>query len=396
MKLKNLSVIYYLSLFAIIALGFLNPTNRLDLMLEIMLVGYILWIIKKGKDLTNKFFFKPFSVTACLSIPFILVFLVTSWRNSLELRTYLIHEPVSETYRSDLDDFLKTYYLMQRGQEYYLSFSQAVTENAFKGYVAQNLWAWRMPTVFYFWKMIPGPAGISIYVAFLLLAALALHAVYRILARLLPETQRHLGILAPYMFYPYLHFAARDRVLLHTEWWAVFFMLFAIYGYVSKKPVLFMGCLLIALLMRELFIIPVGLAGIWFWLKKDKTAVRILITIGGFGLFFVLHSLIVKRLMFSTATFASPRVHVLGKDIILSTLAFGAWEYFFFRIRIFLVFYVLAVFGLVRHLHRSYGFLLCFVLMPVSFLILGSSIYNDYWGIFYLPFVLISVPLILV
>ena len=150
MKLKNLSVIYYLSLFAIIALGFLNPTNRLDLMLEIMLVGYILWIIKKGKDLTNKFFFKPFSVTACLSIPFILVFLVTSWRNSLELRTYLIHEPVSETYRSDLDDFLKTYYLMQRGQEYYLSFSQAVTENAFKGYVAQNLWAWRMPTVFYF------------------------------------------------------------------------------------------------------------------------------------------------------------------------------------------------------------------------------------------------------
>jgi len=173
-------------------------------------------------------------------------------------------------------------------------------------------------------------------------------------------------------------------------------MLFAIYGYVSKKPVLFMGCLLIALLMRELFIIPVGLAGIWFWLKKDKTAVRILITIGGFGLFFVLHSLIVKRLMFSTATFASPRVHVLGKDIILSTLAFGAWEYFFFRIRIFLVFYVLAVFGLVRHLHRSYGFLLCFVLMPVSFLILGSSIYNDYWGIFYLPFVLISVPLILV
>ena len=365
----------------IIVLGFPNPHSVLDAVVTVALGLYITVVVFSSKR------FKFNSIW--FVIPIIILFLISSIINGRQVRAYLIREPVAETYRTDMDDFLKTYYLMKNGRDYYSAFKQAVIQNAFKTTVSNNLWSWRLPTIFYIWQLFP--SAIFLYAGFLLLCSFALLTSLFIGQELLPSKYNYLGILAPYLLYSYLHFAARDSTLLQTEWWGMFCLLFGMFFWFKKNFSLAVLFITLTVLVRELFIVPLLIMTIIAFKQKQNwraLAVPGIILV----LFMLLHFFWVARQIPITPSLFVLRTHTFNKQIILPTLAFASWEYIWNRLRIFIIFFGLGLVGILFKRKQAGWLWLSFFIFPLSFLFIGSSVYNDYWGILYMPFVILAVP----
>lgn len=381
----------------ILTLGISNPANVPDKILSIMLCMYVLLFLSSCTFNSN--FIKLFKRHSnFIIIPVVLIFITSSFINSVDLRNYLVKEPIPETYRTDMDDFLRTYYLMEKGNGYYASFRQAVEENAFKTQVSTNIWSWRFPYIFYLWKILPGQSGVNIFYIFILSCCLSLFLAYKLAYTLLDEKIKIAAILAPYLLYPYLHFAARDPTLLQTEWWGMMPILGGLYLLVNKQNLFAAVSFTIVLLTRELFVIPLLIIAVSVAFQKNKRWKTLIIP--GVWLIFasLIHAINVSYQVTLASGFLTPRIHTLGKQILLATLSFGSWEYLLYKMRIFVWFYASGLIGVIWLIIKKNfnGWLLIsFFIFPLTFLVVGTSIYNDYWGILYMPFVLITVPLVL-
>ncbi|KKP59932.1 MAG: hypothetical protein UR52_C0001G0012 [Candidatus Gottesmanbacteria bacterium GW2011_GWA1_34_13] len=376
---------------AILIFGITNPNNSIDRLLTGLLFLYTVCIsFGNYKYFLNISFKKYFKF---LVFPIIIIFIITSYGNSKNLRNYLSHEPINGTYRTDMDDFLKTYYLMKQGNDYYSSYKMAVENNPFKGVVSTNLWSWKFPTVYYFWKILPGNAQ-SIYFVFIILAIFTLYSAYLFTANNLSEKNRYLAILSPYLLYPYLHYAGRDATFLQTEWWAVMLLIIGAYFMSVKKIKLTIICFSLSILIRELMIIPILFAFGYLLIKKNHLWRIFVVPILLFIVATILHMFFVKNQIPLTNQFFTPRIHILGYKIIIATLAFGSWEFYFYKLRLFIWFYLIALMGVYYLKNDNKAILLGSLIFPLLMLFLGSSIYNDYWGIFYIPVTLVNIPLI--
>jgi|SRR3989344_1932102 len=379
-----------LTAFVILVLGLGNWVNTGDFWINLFVFVYCAAVV-----LVPQKFATHFKKNWIIVLPLLIAFVISAFVNSTSLRNYLSREPVDETYRTDMDDFLKTYYLMKKGNSYYLSFKQAVEANAFKSTVSANAWSWRTPTIFYIWKIIPGTNGVYIYYFFLGFVCITLLCAYKLIHSLLPQNRGHYAILAPYLLYPYFHFATRDNTFLQTEWWGIQIAVWALYFLIKDRMGWAALLWTLTLTIRELFIIPFLLQITVLFIKRQPHRRILLIPLIIFGIFLLWHFQMVIQIVSATSGFFTPRLHTLGKMIILPTLAFGSWEYLFSQWRVFIIFYIISAVGLFQVRSYSSWLIGCFLLFPVSFLFIGSSVYNDYWGIFYIPVVLISVPLVL-
>src|SRR3989344_897658 len=104
-RLKNFWI------FLLLLLGLTNGTDNLDhiisgivfLFAASVTFGYFDQILKKYHINSKSWLYV---------LPIIVLFFISSLHNSSNLRKYLMREPLPESYRTDMDDFLKTYYLM--------------------------------------------------------------------------------------------------------------------------------------------------------------------------------------------------------------------------------------------------------------------------------------------
>jgi hypothetical protein len=381
----------YLPAILLILLGLVNPSDRFDAIgAFIMVCSVIMVIVLHCVHPRNNLRFNLFFLVLIL-----IIFATTSWHNSSLVQNFLKKEPVVETYRTDMDDYLRTFYLMKRGQLYYPAHKKAVVENAFKTVMSSNLWSWRFPTLFLLWQLIPTQTGIGILTLFLFCALVSLSSSYFFIFKMLPDHKKYLAILAPYLLYPYFHFGVRDATLLQAEWWGVFFIIIALTAWVYQKKWLSVFWFTAAVLTREIFIIPLVLTLLGYLLLRKKEWVYFTIPLTFFLIVLYVHSQFVKQFADTSTDFLTPRLHSFGIAILRVTLAFGSWEYYFYRFRIFIIFYILALWGLFK---KSENVLLLgpFFILPLTFLFIGTSIYNDYWGVMYMPVILLTVPLILI
>ena len=318
-------------------------------------------------------------------------FVVSAWNNTREVRRFLTHEPVTETYRTDLDDFLKTYYLMERGASYYQAFNQAVTEDAYKNGALPNLWVWRLPTVFYLWQLVPGTWGLHIFGLFIALGIIGLGSAYKI--GLVITGRSSYALLSSYFLYPYLHFAVRNAELMHTEWWAIVPVMIGLWAIMQKKQKTTLIFFCLALSIRELLLIPfLGIVILLYLGKFPKWRLYIIPIVTCIIVLFV-HTIFIQRELQRTITHLTQlRTHPIGFDIIRTSLAFGSWEYYFFDLRLFRFFWLPALAAVYLLRRKTAILFLPVLLFPLTFLLIGSSADNDYWGILYMPFVLILAP----
>lgn len=375
----------------LVVFGFLNPASKQDLIFGFILAGYVMLA-----PLWQRFWGQKRSVFKYVYVaPVILIFIATSYLNSGSIRNYVTHEPQPETYRTDMDDFLRTYYLMEKGDNYYVSFNTAVRENAFKSQASYNLWSWRLPTVFYMWKFIPGNDALGIYLLFLLLCVIALFSAYALCLKIIGQDKMPLSLLSAYLLFPYLHFAARDQTFLQTEWWGMIPMLVGLNFFFGRRNMLSICMFTLALLTREIFVVPMVLLFLIALVYRRQSAWIFLYPIIFLIIAIGLHAFNILKYIPYTEVFLRGRFHGLDKTILLATLAFGSWEYYFNGLRIFIIFYILGIIGIFLNKKIATVLMLAMFLLPLSFLLIGSSAYNDYWGILYMPFVIITVPLVL-
>ncbi len=374
----------------LIILGVLNPVkgNRVDEFIARFLLLFVSIIVFSP----NKF--DKFKKLAIWVI--ILSFLVSSFAISQDLRKFLSRDLPLYTYNDDSSTFLKVYQLVKNKIYYYEAIKIAHIGRFAQQTAPTDIWGIRLPTIFFIWSVLPGN-GLSIYFLYLFLASSVLLAAYKIGERYLGSG---VGILSAYLVFPYLHFAARDKMMLETEWWAVSVFIIALFFLIKKQ--LFWATILfsLAVIVRELYAMPLLLFLIYFMFKDRKVLFVFLIPLVSFVLLFFFHLVFASQYIDSWGTLFKPRMVPFGWFLTRQTFAFASWDYSFFGLRPFFVFAVLALSGCLwvyKKVKKEEGFLLLasWVVFPIAFLKIGTVPFNDYWGIMYMPLVIIFAPLAL-
>lgn len=339
-----------------------------------------------------------FKILAKLAIWVLIgTFLLAALATGGELRKFLGSDLVIGTYNNDPGILFKTYLLMEQDTDYYDAFKTAQLGRFGLQIVSGDVWGWRMPTIFYIWKLVPGSGGLSIHFLYLVLASILLFAAFKIGQRYLDFP---ISILPSYLIFPYLHFGARDQMFLETEWWSMFLFILGIYFLITSR-LFWATCLLsLTVLVREVYILPIGLLFIFTIVKNRRLAPVFLIALGAFLIFFLYHIYRVNFYIDAWDTLFSPRTIENGLFFVQQTLAFASWEYFFFWLRPFTIFLAASIVGcwfLIKKGRKEEGiiWLLAVLPFPISFLRFGSMPYNDYWGIIYVPLIIILAPVVL-
>lgn len=382
--------------------------NRRNLLLATLALGWFVFYQTKGLSPTVAWGSLVGSALAILLDKLNLVkklaiwvligtFLLAALATGGELRKFLGSDLVIGTYNNDPGILFKTYLLMEQNTDYYDAFKTAQLGRFGQQVVSHDVWGWRLPTIFYIWKLVPGSGGLSIYFLYLVLASILLFAAFKIGQRYLDFP---ISILPSYLIFPYLHFGARDQMFLETEWWSMFLFIASLYFLVWRK--LFWATVLLSLtvLVREVYILPIGLLFIFTIVKKRRLAPVFLIALGAFLIFFLYHVYRVNFYIDAWSTLFSPRTVDNGLFFVQQTLAFASWEYLFYQLRPFALFLAAATAGcwfLIKRRRKEEGiiWLLAFLPFPVSFLRFGSVPYNDYWGLIYVPLGIILAPIVL-
>ena len=327
----------------------------------------------------------------------IVTFLALSWASSAPVRGVLSSDLSKYAYNNDPGVFLKTYYLIEQNVNYYDALNSAQLGRFGQHIVNGDVWGWRLPTIFYIWKYLPSSSGLSIYALFLILASALLLVSYKIGRRYLGA---RLAILPSYLLFPYLHYAGRDQTFLQTEWWSVPIFVIAIYLFITRKHFYSIILLSLTVLIREVYIFPIGLIFIYLLITQKKNSRLFLIPIIAFLILLIFHISRVNYYIDAYGTLLSPRVVSNGLLFVQQTLAFASWEYLLFQFRPFIIFLVASLFGcfyIYKNINKNEGILwtLTFLPFPIAFLRFGTLPYNDYWGIIYMPTIIILAPLLL-
>ena len=342
------------------------------------------------------YFLRRLQVAKKLAIWIIIVgFLISSVATSGQLRQMLGRNLPLFSYNNDPSVILETYQLMEKGKGYYEAFAVAQLSRYAQQIVPGDIWGWRLPTIFYLWTIFPSRSGLGIYVLYLILASAVLYVSFRLGKRYLGES---LAILPSYLIFPYLHFAARDQMLLETEWWAMLLFIIGIYLLVEKKWFFATLVFSLTVMVRELYILPIFAMLAFAFFKKRRLIPIFLIPLAAFALLFLFHMMGTSEYIDSWGTLFKPRTIPFGLFFVEQTLAFGSWEYLLFAFRPFFIFVVLAVLGCLFVFKRFDGgeaifLLLGFLPFPIAFLKTGTVPYNDYWGIIYMPLAIILAAL---
>ncbi len=390
------NVIFLTFVFILLLVGIpkiIRPEILIINVLDMFVVLFVIWKSLRGdvKRLT-------FLALVCL----ILSYLVSAYFIIKEFCPCDLDEPGREAYNSDESDYLKTFYLMEKGDDFYVAHRTALIADDrfldFKGDVA----GWRLPTIFYFWKFVAN-SGTNIRFSFLVLSSISLVSVYFLMKRFVGV----LGLLSVYLLTPYFLGAVTDKSFLFIEWWAVIFLIFGLTLLVYNKRLLAYIVFLLCLATRETFIVPVF--SIIFWdILTRKRFLLAFITIGALALFFFFH---MANLGNFNLLAPANRFHPINKGLILNIFAFSGRMYEFALLRQGLILTLIAVAGALysvfvqfkhKEVSKSLIFIFAFVPMVLFAFFFGTiaheggrEFYSDYWGISFVPFAIIFAPLVL-
>lgn len=308
----------------------------------------------------------------------------------------LTHDPGTE-YTTDMRGFLKTYYLMRSGGDFYSSFNEGM-KIAFHGDdFAVDIAGWRQPFIFDLWERVPGN-GSQIYWLGITLLSGALVASYFMAKKFLPPS---LALVAPIFLWPYFHYPLVDLSILQPEWWGMGFFLIGLTWLFYRHNFLAAGFFLMAMLTRMVYFLPVGLICLIILLAKRGKQFRWL---GAALVIFLFHYLVIylpQVFKFHLVLFSGS---ISGNIIAFrSALAFSSWNYVFGPFQLLLVLSFLTFPGLLAGLKQKSHQLETLILLTIEAAIIGGillaaytgrmSKWNDYWGIYFIPLIIISFPI---
>lgn len=270
-------------------------------------------------------------------------FLLIAFFRGQDVREKIAQEPLAETYFSDEILFLKTYFLMKKGVSYYSAFAQAVIGHGMMNEIPREIWGWRWPTVFYFWKYLT-PNALWLQILFLGVACLVLISAFSIAQNFLDKS---FALLSPFLLIPYFLESAANTYFLLTEWWGVMFFLGGMAFFLKQKKTLSIILFSLAILTRELLLIPLlTFLIISLILKKDSKQLIFPLVIFFFVL--TLHYLkILQFLSFFPQLSPGSRLHQPSFLLLQKEFAFNSREYLLVDYRVLIWFFFFSLIGLI-------------------------------------------------
>jgi hypothetical protein len=176
-------------------------------------------------------------------------------------------EPIPEQYDFDGRIYLKTYYLMERGEPYYRAFATAYTEDARYAHPPEAKLNYREPLLFEIWRWLPGRTGGSLHTWFLALVAVVMALGYRLARQFVgPGT----ALLAPIVLSGYFMAAAWSTTwFLFPEFWAGGVAVAAALAFVRARWLTTALLIGLAVALRELmiYLVPAFVVG---WMLHPK------------------------------------------------------------------------------------------------------------------------------
>jgi len=346
-----------------------------------------------------------------LNIVFLLIcslgYLLIAFKAGQSVLKLVKKEPMVEKYNTDMNCYLKTYYLIEKGIPFYQAYALGEIGDSGSDSYPGEIWGWKTPFLFYLWKLFPGTDGRTVYWLFLSLVFTTPLAAFLIGEKLMGEKY---AFLSPFLLWPYFILPLKEITFIQVEWWGLIFFLWGFYFLLKEKffwtGLFFTFCLF----SRELFSIHLFSFLLVFLFRKKtlekknikKAIFSILIPFFLIVSFYLLvHIPQVGRYEnlsnFNNWTRAEvKKISLIG---IQKTLAFNSANYYylvrFFPFRISLLG---STFSLIYLYWRKRKityllFLACFLPFFIFQIKPGlMTVYHDYWGIYYVPFTLISLP----
>ena len=305
----------------------------------------------------------------------------------------MFDEPGLGTYRSDELIFLKTYYLVEKGWNYYPAFSWAIEGDVRRIVLTSDIFQWRLPTLFYLWKVLANN-GWQILWLFWVLALSSMAAIFLLMKKL---ANARVGVVVILLLIPYFADAFQyQSSFLFTEWWGWFPFMVALAALAYDKKLMAYSLFLMAVTIRELFIIPI-ICFFLIALLQKKNWLGFVTVMLLFGVFIWLHRVTVVHYMQGvevTQATLWTRLHGFDKKSLMPMVAFMMRRYPLIQYKSNWLLLGLAGLSL-RKINSKTEYLFAagwslFLVLPF----ISTSAYNDYWGILFMPTLLITIPLL--
>jgi hypothetical protein len=345
---------------------------------------------------------------------FVLIFVLTfgyflvAFKDGRAVRQLVKDEPVYEKYTNDMMGYLKVYYLIEQGKEFYSSYALTEKGHAFTNNYPGEIWGWKTPFLFYLWKLMLGADGRSIYWLFCLFVMTVPLLSFLIASQVFNKS---LACFSSFLVWPYFLLPLKDITFIQVEWWGLVFFLAGFYFLLKKKHFWIWLFFLMAVFARELYLVHIGvLLGVFIFKKDKKRVLSILSVLLLIFVFYVfIHIPQVAR--FENLNSWQEWLRVKGEVSLLSfktwpavrnTLAFSSWNYLVFRLFPFRIVFLMSFLSLVWLWFKEKGlkYLLSLVCFFPFFMLQFRpgliTLHHDYWGIYFMPLALLFSPGILI
>jgi len=382
-------------IFDIVIILFVGLAQNIYISYLILAIGfYILFIF------LTKLMKKELKAYYLLGL-FILVFWLINIANATPVIKLLESEPIFNQYTRDTNVYLKTYYLMNRGVNYYDAFAIGFDGDFRTKGLPYDVWAYRLPPVFVLWQLFTFHHATLLFPLFLVYASLCLFLIYLIGSKL---SNQKLALIPVFIILPYFLFASLTSNLefLQMDWWGIAPMLLCILGIIDKSNRQIVLGATLAIFCRELYLIPLFSLGLLSLIyRKWHLSKNLLIAVFLFILLFVFHSInVFDNLPFSWSAFLGGRSHQFGLEFVHQVLANGSTFYLFSKYRIFSLYLllniILAIF--IYYWRKKQRFIIAvlmvfFIPTLLSFAKIGLCCWTDNWGTIVDPFIILTTGL---
>lgn len=387
-------------IFFLIILGLVDIRNSFVQLVNIIFAAILGSYAVSIQRIKSSFFEKtPLILLAFL----LLLFELSATLSSGETPISELKEPQNEKYSIDVKDNLKTFYLMENGQDYYTAYANAIINDS--RYDKPHTYHWRFPTAFYFWTTLTNDAH-QIRTLYLTFSILSLVSAYFLLKKFVGPI---LALFSPYVLMPYFYSGFFGNSFLFIEWWGLFPFLFGLTLLFYRKLAFATILFLISIFFREHFIVPVSLI-LFLRFLKTKSPYHLLFIYAATITFFALHVKNLSGVIEKATQSTLPTIHEFDFNLLLSTLRFSTDLYGLNYLIISFTTIVLSLFGLFLYKNwqrnsdneelANYALISVFVLLMLTPIIgtrsLEGSSYSYYWGVTFVPLAIIFSPAILI
>lgn len=322
---------------------------------------------------------------------FIALLINTVWI-SLDLNPDAIkmasEEPSAGMYNNFNSLNIKTFYLMKRGLGFYEAYGTAYSLRAESfNQLPSDLWSWRKPVVFYLWHWLLPDDGFYILYLYILAYCISLYLIMDIAKLYLKPP---LCLIPCVLSAPVFIYGTAGYWFTFPEYWGLFFLLLGLWGIAKNNKIASVLGMTMAPLIRSLFI--VSWIGVFIPLMISSQRKKYMYLILS-PLCFIVSIILHWKVIF---TMAETLVHPLSEWLrggflhFWITLTFGyplnsQWIYI---IPLYLILPIVSI-----YIHKKDLTLWtiaggCIVPM-IFFLIIGPPTFRQYWGIIYLPVLLL-------